>query len=85
MDSANSLDDSFSHSTTSCSEVDSDSENDFIGRTVSMTTRQQRGCTRTRGLQIWGIVCVRGGSFRGRCLRIRGGHGKRLASETLDE
>ena len=50
-----------------------------------MTTRQQRGCTRTRGLQIWGIVCVRGGSFRGRCLRIRGGHGKRLASETLDE
>ena len=35
MDSADSLDDSFNDSTTSCSEVDSDPENDFIGRTVS--------------------------------------------------
>ena len=85
MDSADSLDDSFSHSTTSCLEVDLDPENDFIGRTVSVTTQQQRGCPRTRGLQIRGRVRVRGGSFRGRCLRSCGGHGKRLASEALDE
>ena len=32
MDSANSLDDSFSDSITSCSKVDSDPENYFIGR-----------------------------------------------------
>ena len=38
MDSGDSLDDSFSDSTTSCSEVDSDPENDFIGRTVSVIT-----------------------------------------------
>ena len=83
MDSADSLDDSFNDSTTSWSEVDSDPENDFIGRTVS--TQQQRGRPRARGLQIRGRVRVRGGSFRGRCLRSRGGHGKRLASEALDE
>ena len=40
MDSADSLDDSFSDSTTSCSEMDSDPENDFIGKTVSVTTQQ---------------------------------------------
>ena len=85
MDAADSLDDNFSDSATWCSEVDSDPENDFIGRTVSVTTQQQRGCPRTRGLQIRGRVRVRGGSFRGRCLRPRGGHGKRLASEALDE
>ena len=38
MDSVDSLDDSFSDFTSSCSEVDSDPENDFIGRTVSVTT-----------------------------------------------
>ena len=40
MDSTNSLDDSFSDSTISCSEMDSDPENDFIGETVSVTTQQ---------------------------------------------
>ena len=40
IDSGDSLDDSFSDSTTSCSEVDSDTENDFIGRTVSVITQQ---------------------------------------------
>ena len=85
MDSADSLDDGFSHSTTSCLEVDLDPENDFIGRTVSVTTQQQRGCPRTRGLQIQGRVRVRGGLFRGRCFRTRGGHGKRLTSEALGE
>ena len=43
MDSANSLDNRFSDFTTSCSEMDSDPENDFIRRTVSVTTKQQRG------------------------------------------
>ena len=43
MDSANSLDDRFSDFTTSCSEMGSDLENDFIRRTVSVTTKQQRG------------------------------------------
>ena len=38
MDSANSLDDSFSDSITSCSKVDSDPENYFIGRTFSVAT-----------------------------------------------
>ena len=85
MDSADSLYDSFSDSTTSCSEVDSDPKNDFIGKTVSRTTQQQRGRPRTGGLQIRGRVRVRGGSFRGRCLRTREGHGKRVASEVLDE
>ena len=85
MNSVDSLDDSFSNSTTSCSEVDSDPENVFIGGTVSVTTQQQRGRPRTRGLQIRGRVRVRGGSFRDRCLKTRGGHCKRLASEALDE
>ena len=40
MDSADSLDDSFSDSTTSCSEMDSDPENDFIEKTVSVTAQQ---------------------------------------------
>ena len=40
MDSADSLDDSFSDSTTSYSEMDSDPENDFIEKTVSVTTQQ---------------------------------------------
>ena len=82
MDSADSLDDSFIDSTTSCSEVDSDPENGFIGRNFSVTTQQQRGHTRTRRLQIRRRVRVGGGPFRGRCF---GGHGKRLASEALDE
>ena len=85
MDSADPLDDSFSDSTTSCSEVDSDPKNEFIGKTVSRTTQHQRGRPRTGGLQIRGRVRVRGGSFRGRCLRTREGHGKRVASEVLDE
>ena len=63
MDSADSLDDSFSDSTTSCSEVDWDPENDFIGSTVSVTTQQHRGCPHTKGLQIQGRVRVWGGSF----------------------
>ena len=41
MDSADSLEDSFNDSTTSCPEVDPEPENDFVGRTVS--TQQQRG------------------------------------------
>ena len=72
MDSADSLDDSFRDPTTSCSEVNSDPENDFI----SVTTQQQRSCPRTRVLQIRRRVRVRGGLFRGRCLRTRGGHSK---------
>ena len=58
IDSADSLDDSFSDSTTSCSEVDSDPENDFLGRTVSVTIQQQRGWPPTRGSQIRGRVHV---------------------------
>ena len=57
----------------------------FLGRTVPVTTQQQRGHPNTRGLQIRERVHVQSGSFRGRCLRTRGGHGKRLASEALDE
>ena len=85
MNSVDSLDDSFSNSTTSCSEVDSDPENVFVGGTVSVTTQQQRGRPRTRGLQIRARVSVRGGSFIGGCIRTQGGHGKRLAYEALDE
>ena len=36
-------------------------------------------------MQIRGRVHVRGGSFRGRCLRTCGDYGKRFASEALDE
>ena len=50
-----------------------------------MTTLKRRGHPRIRGLQIRESVHVRVGSFRRRCLRTRGGHGKRLASEALDE
>ena len=57
-DTADSLHGSFSDFTTSCSEVDSDPENHFVGRTVSVTTQQQRGCSRTRGLLIRGRVRV---------------------------
>ena len=64
MESADSLDDSFSDSITSYSEVDSDPENDFIGRNVSVTAQQERGRPRTRGLQIRGRVRRRGGSFK---------------------
>ena len=85
MDLVDSLNDNFSDSTTSCSEVGSDPKNDFIGRTVSVTTQQQRGRPRTRGLQIRARVSVRGGSFIGGCIRTQGGHGKRLAYEALDE
>ena len=85
MDSADSLDDSFSDSTTSCSEVDSDPENDFIGSTVSVTTQQHRVALiqkayRYREEFVFEVVRL----ARGRCLRIDGGHGKRLASEALD-
>ena len=85
MESADSLDDSFSDSITSYSEVDSDPENDFVGRNVSVTAQQERGRPHTRGLQIRGRVRRRGGSFRGRSVRTRGGHSKRLASVALDD
>ena len=65
--------------------MDSDPENDFLGRTVSVTTQQQRGRPPTWGLQIWGRVRVWGGSFRDKCLKICGGHGKRLTSKALHE
>ena len=63
MESADSLDDSFSDSITSYSEVDSDPENDFVGRDVSVTAQQERGRPRTRGLQIRGRVRRGGGSL----------------------
>ena len=85
MESADSLDDSFSDSVTPYSEVDSDPENDFVGRNVSVTAQQERCRPRTRGLQIRGRVRRRGGSFRGRGVRTCGGHSKRLASEALDD
>ena len=84
MDSANSLDNRFSDFTTSCSEMDSDPENDYW-KNCFCDYQTTKGHPRTRGLKIWGRVCVPGGSFRGRCLRTHGGHGKRLASEALDD
>ena len=70
IESADSLDESFSNtsSSSSCSEIDSDPENDYCGRIINVVTPPERGrpCTRTLNAQrIRGGVRVRGGRRRG--------------------
>ena len=68
MESADSLDESFSNtSSSSCSEIDSDPENDYCGRVLNVVTPPERGRPRTRTLnaqRIKGGVRVRGGRSR---------------------
>jgi len=81
MESADSLDESFSESSTpisSCSEVDSDPDNDYCGRTVNVETPPPptRGRVRTRGGCVSRASTRNGRSRtrgRGRGVRIRGG------------
>ena len=93
IESADSLDESFSNtsSSSSCSEIDSDPENDYCGRVINVVTLPERGRPRTRTLnaqRIRGGVCVRGGRSRG--IRTRGGNNnmppsKRLAPDITDD
>ena len=76
-----SLDDCFSDSFSSNSELDSDPENNFAGRTIAVKTFQQRGRPRTRVLN---------SQLRGRMRRTRrskqiAAARKRLASVLTDE
>ena len=93
MESADSLDESFSNtsSSSSCSEIDSDPANDYYGRVINAVTPPERGRPRTRTLnaqRIRGGVRVRGGRSRG--IATRGGNNnmppsKRLASDITDD
>ena len=92
MESPDSLDESFSNtSSSSCSEIDSDPVNDYCGRVINVVTPPERGrpCTRTLNVQrIKGGVHVRGGRSRG--IRTRGGNNnmppsKRLPSDITDD
>ena len=85
-----SLDDCFSDSSSSNSEIDSDPENNFDGRTIAVKTSQQRGRPRTRVLnsQLRGRVRTRGGrvrSVRTRRSKQIAAARKRLASVLTDE
>ena len=50
MESADSLDESFSNTSSSCSEIDSDPENDYCGIVINVVKPPERGRTRTRTL-----------------------------------
>ena len=68
MESADSLDESFSNTSSSCSEIDSDPDNDYCGRVINVVTSPERGRPRTRTFntqRIRGGVRVRGGRSRG--------------------
>ena len=91
LESADSLDESFTDSTSSCSEVDSNPDNDYFGRTIAVeipTPSPARGRPRTRG-GFNSRVRTRGGRSRGRGIRTRGAShnlppNKRLASAISD-
>ena len=75
MESADSLDESFSNTSSSCSEIDSDPKNDYRGRVINVVTPPERGRPHTRTLNaqhIRGGVHVRGRRSRG--IRTRGGN-----------
>ena len=86
IESADSLDESFSNtSSSSCSEIDSDPENDYCVRVINVVTPPERGRSRTRTLnaqRIRGGVRVRGGRRRG--MRTRGGNINMSLSKRLD-
>ena len=68
LESADSLDESFTDSTSSCSEVDSNPDNDYCGRTIAVETSTPspaRGRPRTKG-GFNSRVRNRGGRSRGR-------------------
>ena len=52
MESADSLDESFRNtsSSSSCSDIDSDPDNDYCGRVINVVTLPERGRPRTRTL-----------------------------------
>ena len=84
-ESADSLDESFSNTSSSCSEIDSDPENDYCGRVINVVTPPERGRSRTRTLnaqRIRGGVHVRGGRSRG--IRTRGDNNNMPPSKRLD-
>lgn len=89
MESADSLDESFSESSTSCSEVDSNPDNDYCGRTITVDFPSTRGRARTRS-GFNSRIRTRGGRTRIRGIRTRGGSNnmppnKRLASAISDD
>ena len=63
MESADSLDGSFSNTSSSTSEIDSKPEDDFSGINSTIKTPSQRGRPRTRGMnqQSRGAIQARGG------------------------
>ena len=67
MESADSLDDSLSDNSSSMSEIDSNPEDDFSGRNITVKTPSQRGRPHTRDMnqQSGGRVQTRGGMNRG--------------------
>ena len=81
MESADSLDESFNNTSSSCSEIDSDPENDYCGIVINVVKPPERGRPRPRTLNaqhIRGRVRVRGGRSRG--IRTRGGNNNMLPS-----
>ena len=81
MESADSLDESFNNTSSSCSEIDSDPENDYCGIVINVVKPPERGRPRPRTLnaqRIRGRVRVRGGRSRG--IRTRGGNNNMLPS-----
>ena len=68
LESADSLDESFTYSSSSCSEVDSNSDNNYCGCTIAVQTptpSPARGRPQTRG-RFNSRVGTRGGRSRGR-------------------
>lgn len=89
MKSADSLDESFSDSSISCSEVDSNPVNDYCVRTINVETPlPTRGRPRTRGGGSMSRARTRAGR-RGRGIRTRGSNkmppNKRLSSTISDD
>ena len=85
MESADSLDESFSNTSSSCSETDSDPENDYCGRVINVVTPPERGRPHTRTLNAQHIrrgVRVRGGRSTG--IRTQGGNNNMPPSKRLD-
>ena len=66
-ESVDSLDDSFSDTSSSISEIDSNPQDDFSVRNITVKTPSQRGrpCTRDMNQQSRGRVRARGGINRG--------------------